>query len=307
MADGLDNPRICKTPAYSASASNLRFMVVGADASGNAKREVGTFTIDELTALLPVPQSISVSIAEQTPSFVDGQIRLPNPPTLTLRTSGAPVASGRFYDFVSGAGTSNAIYIAKNTSVVHSPIDGYQTLRWVVSKWNDTNVEVEPTNTVIWVKVARPEDVASLDVSARNSTNDAVARYKDGGSLLAYRHVSESPVSPSGYFRNTQIGSTSIYAWSFGGVTASVQHTQWVDGAVSGDYEFFEPRPSSQTTGKTKALTSNKDGVVIPDVAEDDRDDFEPSAHNRIIFNTDTGKLNLWNGTAWREINDNAI
>lgn len=53
MPDSLDNPIICKTPAYSASTSNLRFMVVGADASGNAKREVGTFTIDQLTALFP--------------------------------------------------------------------------------------------------------------------------------------------------------------------------------------------------------------------------------------------------------------
>jgi len=168
MADGLDNPRICKTPAYSASASNLRFMVVGADASGNTKREVGTFTIDELITLFPAPQSISVSIAEQAPSFVDGQIRLPNPPTLTLRTSGAPVASGRFYDFVSGAGTNSVIYIAKNTSVAHSPIDGYQAFRWVVSKWNDTNVEVEPTNTVIFIPVN--SYVAAKRVGAADGT-----------------------------------------------------------------------------------------------------------------------------------------
>jgi len=307
MADGLDNPRICKTPAYSASASNLRFMVVGADASGNTKREVGTFTIDELITLFPAPQSISVSIAEQAPSFVDGQIRLPNPPTLTLRTSGAPVASGRFYDFVSGAGTNSVIYIAKNTSVAHSPIDGYQAFRWVVSKWNDTNVEVEPTNTVIFIPVTTTTILRHADPAVVAQSNGAVPRYRDSGVLDAKTLELFYQEDPELSFGVT-IGTNGILTTrNEEGDITRIFRTESVSSSAIGDHYLAGVRCSAINFGSIEARCADPYGRVFARMTAAERDLLTPNHFNFVIYNTDTNELNFYNGSAWRKITSEPV
>lgn len=307
MPDSLDNPRICKTPAYSASTSNLRFMVVGADASGNEKREVGTFTIDQLTALFPAPQSISVNIDEQAPSFDGGVIKLSNPPTLTLRTSGAPIASGRFYDFASGSGTNSVIYIAKNTSIAHAPIDGYQTLRWVVSKWNDTNVETEPTNTVIFIPVTTNTILRHADPAVVAQSNGAVPRYRDNGILDAKSLKLFYQEDPELSFGVTIRTNGILTTRNEEGNITRIFRTESTSSSSVGDHYLVGVRCSTINAGSIEARCADEYGRVFARMTSAQRDELTPNHFNFVIYNTDTGELNFHNGTAWRKITSEPV
>ncbi len=54
-------------------------------------------------------------------------------------------------------------------------------------------------------------------------------------------------------------------------------------------------------------VSSTTGGVVLPRMNDDQRDAISSPTDGEMIFNNETNKLNVYNGTAWRELTDTAV
>jgi hypothetical protein len=199
------------------------------------------------------------------------------------------------------------LFIPLQENLVNEPANG-QNYRWRFTRQAATPNE-EESSIVIEIPVAHalealyfPEEVN------RNQTNGYFAQYFGGGKIPAYAFSAyEDGVTAQ---TGTVYGAGAI-AWTYTSSdpvkTVTIQTINLSTASEDGAYILHEPLMTMENTYATKALTFDSNGATIPAMDSDQRDSLPLDKMHRLIFNTDTGKLNFHNGTVWREIHDNPI
>ena len=302
MSDSIDNPSFSNVENIGTfSFEDAFFMVFESTPEGSTKVEAKCIPAASLQAVFaPAHPELSVTFADNVPAFNgDNQtLRLPNAPRLNLTTP----ANGRTYTFTSGDGQqTQAVFIPSQEDLTHEPAEG-QIFRWRFTKQSATP-DGEATSIVIEVPViVDPSVLFHPSPIVRGQTNGKVPKYEAGGKLGAYAFYSvESDESVA--TRTEYAAGRSVWSYTSLDDVVIINYLNLSSGSADGTYIVYDPLMTTTNTSMIRALTTDNNGAVIPELDSDQRDELALTKFNRLIFNTDTDKLNYHNGTVWRELN----
>ena len=83
----------------------------------------------------------------------------------------------------------------------------------------------------------------------------------------------------------------------------------FVSGGTAGDFIFSNGNVGIGTVSPSAPLevASTTGGVIMPRMNNSQRNAISSPTDGEMIFNNETNKLNVYNGTAWRELTDTAV
>jgi hypothetical protein len=158
---------------------------------------------------------------------------------------------------------------------------------------SDGNVGVAVTDPNARLEVkTRDSDELAIRVMSENENSLLDIRKSDNGDtefLNTYYSASEGGLSGGFAFKTTDNAS---------GATKRTRMSILQNGNVGiGTDSPSAPLEVASTTG----------GVIMPRMNNSQRNAISSPTDGEMIFNNETNKLNVYNGTAWRELTDTAV